>query len=64
MNDEEIERDEDILIKDLITIKGRINDALNYAQNGRKIDCEECCKSAVDLVSDIINELRGYYDDE
>jgi len=64
MNDTEIERDEDILVKDLITVRGRIADAHNYAVKGQKINCEECCKSAIALVNDIINELRGEYDDE
>ena len=64
MNDTEIEPDEDILVKDLITVRGRITDAYNHAVSGRKINCEECCKSAITLVNEIINALRGEYDDE
>ena len=64
MNDPEIEPDEDILVKDLITVRGRITDAYNHAISGRKISCEECCKSAIALVNEIISELRGAYDDE
>ena len=64
MNGEEIEPDEDILVKDLITVRGRITEAYNHAIRGRKINCEECCKSAIALVNEIINALRREYDDE
>ena len=64
MNDTEIEPDEDILVKDLITVRGRITDAYNHAIWGRKIDSAECCKSAIALVNAIMNALRGEYDDE
>ena len=64
MNETEIEPDEDILVKDLITVRGRITEAYNHAVRGRKINCEECCKSAITLVNEIINALRGEYDDE
>ena len=64
MNDTEIEPDEDILVKDLITVRGRITDAYNHAVSGLRINCEECCKSAITLINEIINALRGEYDDE
>lgn len=64
MNDNQIESDEDLLVKDLITIRGRLEDCLAYIQAGRKIDAEERAKSARGLINEVLAELRGEYDDE
>jgi len=64
MNEQEIERDEDLLIKDLITIRGRIEDCLMDIQRGRKIDAEQMAKSSINLVTEVLAELRGEYDHE
>lgn len=64
MNEQEIERDEDLLVKDLIIIRGRIEDTINHIQRGRKIDAEERAKSARGLINEVLFELRGDYDDD
>jgi len=64
MNEQEIESDEDLLIKDLITLRGRIEDCLVDIQRGRKIDAEQMAKSSINLVTEMLAELRGEYDHE
>jgi len=64
MNEQEIESDEDLLIKDLITLRGRIEDCLMDIQRGRKIDAEQMAKSSINLVTEMLAELRGEYDHE
>jgi len=64
MNEKEIESDEDLLIKDLITLRGRIEDCLVDIQRGRKIDAEQMAKSSINLVTEMLAELRGEYDHE
>jgi len=64
MNEQEIESDEDLLIKDLITLRGRIEDCLVDIQRGRKLDAEQMAKSSINLVTEMLAELRGEYDHE
>jgi len=64
MNEQEIESDEDLLIKDLITLRGRIEDCLMDIQSGRKLDAEQMAKSSINLVTAMLAELRGEYDHE
>jgi len=64
MNEQEIESDEDLLIKDLITLRGRIEDCLMDIQRGRKLDAQQKAKSSINLVTAMLAELRGEYDHE
>lgn len=64
MNEQEIESDEDLLIKDLITLRGRIEDCLVHIQRGRKIDAEQMAKSSINLVTEMLAEFMGEYDHE
>jgi len=64
MNEQEIESDEDLLIKDLITLRGRIEDCLVDIQRGRKLDAEQMAKSSINLVTEMLAELGGEYDHE
>jgi len=64
MNEQEIESDEDLLIKDLITLRGRIEDCLVDIQRGRKLDAEQMAKSSINLVTEMLAELKGEYDHE